>query len=46
MTRLNVMERYGKLEEHDRSFDVRFWQAQDPQARMMAAWERLPTLAR
>jgi hypothetical protein len=36
-----TMERYGKLEEMDRSFDVQFWQSQDPQARMDATWEMI-----
>jgi hypothetical protein len=34
-----VMERIGKLEELDRSFDLAFWQAQDSTARFAAAWE-------
>lgn len=34
-----VMERKGKLEELDRSFDIAFWQAQEPTARFAAAWE-------
>jgi hypothetical protein len=34
-----TMERYGKLAELDRSFDIQFWQAQTPKARMDAAWE-------
>jgi hypothetical protein len=33
------MERKGRIEELDRSFDIAFWQAQSPQARMDAAWE-------
>ena len=39
MTRLNMIERYGKLKDHDRSFDIKFWQSQAPQARMNATWE-------
>ncbi len=35
----NFMERRGKLEELDRSFDLKFWQAQPAQARFTAAWE-------
>jgi hypothetical protein len=35
----NFFERYGKIEDLDRSFDLAFWQAQTPQARMQAAWE-------
>ena len=37
----NFVERKGKLEDLDRSFDIRFWQAQPPQARFSAAWERV-----
>ena len=33
------VERRGKLEDLDRSFDLAFWQAQPPNARFMAAWE-------
>jgi len=33
------MERYGKLEEMDRSFDLAFWQAQSAEARFQATWE-------
>ena len=34
-----VTERWGKLEEMDRSFDIQFWQAQEPAARLAAVWE-------
>jgi hypothetical protein len=34
-----IMERWGKLEDLDRSFDLEFWQAQDPNARLAAVWE-------
>ena len=37
----SVMERYGKLKDHDRSFDIQFWQAQEPKIRMDAAWEMI-----
>jgi hypothetical protein len=33
------IERRGKIEELDRSFDLEFWQSQTPQARFEAAWE-------
>lgn len=33
------LEKRGKLEELDRSFDIEFWQAQSAQARFSAAWE-------
>lgn len=34
-----VSERYGRLEELDRSFDIAFWQKQEPKARFAATWE-------
>jgi hypothetical protein len=34
-----VMERIGRIEEMDRSFDIEFWQRQDSEARFAAAWE-------
>jgi hypothetical protein len=34
-----VMERKGKIEDLDRSFDIEFWQAQDSRERFSAAWE-------
>ena len=34
-----IMERKGKLEDLDRSFDLQFWQAQTDTARFDAAWE-------
>ena len=37
--RTDFVERRGKLEELDRSFDLEFWQAQPAQARFQAAWE-------
>ena len=33
------VERRGKLEESDRSFDLRFWQAQPPKVRFDATWD-------
>ena len=33
------MERRGKIENLDRSFDLKFWQAQTAQVRFQAAWE-------
>ena len=35
----NFMERTGKIEEMDRSFDIKFWQAQSDADRFAAAWE-------
>ena len=32
-------ERRGKLDNLDRSYDLRFWQAQTPQARLNATWD-------
>ena len=37
--RTGFVERHGKLAELDRSFDLKFWQAQPAQARFDAAWE-------
>ncbi len=37
--RTGIVERRGRIEELDRSFDLEFWQAQEPQARFAAAWE-------
>jgi len=38
MKPLSMMRR-GRLEDLDRSFDVQFWQQQEPQARFQASWE-------
>ena len=35
----NIVERYGKLKELDRSFDLEFWQAQPPKVRFDATWD-------
>jgi len=37
------MERKGRLEDLDRSFDLQFWQAQTDTARFAAAWELVVT---
>ena len=34
-----VMERFGKIKEMDRSFDIEFWQRQGDAAIFRAAWE-------
>ena len=34
-----VMERYGRLREMDRSFDIEYWQRLGPAAIMEAAWQ-------
>jgi hypothetical protein len=39
MIRTGFVERKGRLEELDRSFDLQFWQAQTPEARFAATWE-------
>ncbi len=39
--RANFTERRGKLQDMDRSFDLRFWQAQPPKARFDAVWEMI-----
>ena len=41
-----VMERKGKLEDLDRSFDLQFWQAQSDAARFAAAWDLVVTAHR
>jgi hypothetical protein len=41
-----TMARRGKLEELDRSFDIRFWQAQSPTARFQATWELVLHMAK
>jgi len=35
----NFVERRGKIEQMDRSFDLKFWQAQPATARFDATWE-------
>jgi len=37
--RSNFIERKGRIQDLDRSFDLKFWQAQPPSARFDAAWE-------
>lgn len=39
----SIMERKGKIEDLDRSFDLQFWQAQTDTARFAAAWELVVT---
>lgn len=34
-----VMERYGRLKDMDRSFDVEYWQRLGPAAIFEAAWQ-------
>jgi hypothetical protein len=34
-----VMERYGRLSEMDRSFDIAYWQRLGPAAIFEAAWQ-------
>jgi len=41
-----VMERRGKFEDLDRSFDLQFWQAQSDTARFAAAWDLVVTAYR
>lgn len=35
----NIMERTGRIEELDRSFDLKYWQSQTDTDRFAAAWE-------
>jgi len=37
----DFVERKGKLQDLDRSFDLQFWQAQPAQARFDALWEMI-----
>jgi hypothetical protein len=37
--RTDFIERRGRIEDLDRSFDLEFWQAQPAQARFDATWE-------
>ena len=37
--RTGFVERRGRIEALDRSFDLEFWQAQPAQARFDATWE-------
>ena len=37
--RTGFVERRGRIEDLDRSFDLQFWQSQSPQARFDVAWE-------
>ena len=39
MNNRTVIENYGRLSDHDRSFDIQFWQSQTPSERMAAMWE-------
>jgi hypothetical protein len=41
--RTGIVERFGKLKDLDRSFDLQFWQAQPEEARFQAAWELVVT---
>ena len=34
-----TMMKFGKLEDHDRSFDIEFWQKQTTEARFDAGWQ-------
>ena len=39
MIRIGFIERRGKIEDLDRSFDLQFWQGQPAAARAAASWE-------
>ena len=41
-----VMERMGRVEDADRSFDIAYWQRQGDAAIFRAAWELVETYAR
>lgn len=38
-----VMERFGRLKDLERSFDLEFWQCQDAGVRFAAAWDLVVT---
>jgi hypothetical protein len=37
--RTDFVERKGKIDELDRSFDLQFWQAQSAETQFSATWE-------
>jgi hypothetical protein len=37
--RAKFLEKRGRIEQMDRSFDLEFWQAQSAKARFDASWE-------
>ncbi len=39
MKKSKIIERYGRIEDMNRSFDIEFWQRQTATARFAAAWE-------
>jgi hypothetical protein len=39
LIRQGFVERYCRLEDADRSFDLAFWQSQTTEARLHAAWK-------
>lgn len=39
MDRPFVMEKYGRLKDMDRSFDIAYWQRLGPEAIFEAAWQ-------
>lgn len=39
MAKSKIMERHGRLEDLDRSFDLDFWQQQTATDRFAAAWD-------
>ena len=39
MKRMTFVERTGRIEDLDRSFDLAFWQSLEPCDRFAAAWE-------
>ncbi len=37
--RTGIIEHRGKIKDLDRSFDLAFWQSQEPQVRFAATWD-------
>ena len=44
--RSQFVERFTRIEDADRSFDLEFWQSQSDAARFAAAWELVVTAHR
>ena len=36
-----ILEHYGRMSDHDRRWDIAFWQAAGPEAIFAAAWEMI-----
>ena len=45
-SRREIVERFCRIEEADRSFDLAFWQSKSTDARLQAAWEMVELVYR